>query len=491
MKERVYRVASSRSFTRFLSIVAVAVVAFAALELVFVQQALAAQRICCSKTSTGAINTNDCNCDGSVTACSNVSPVTRKTMDTLFQPPLGKACQTVGKYGSASVISSNIKCVNANQNGYTELDSTSFRQRQLLFCEVTDSFHDDIGFCQSDITYSKAGSQTSPPLMTCVNNVVNNVPDGTSTATWKGDCSDVDGGPEATQLTVTGTLKCGTTAQQLGALQLPPNPVNFSCTTSGGCDCATSPDGCGLPKFCDGNTDCILNLGIAVDQGQLSPQVCSTLFPAVDLDSTVPGPEVPQGQVLFYSQKVQGQNCPDTPVLAIAPVEVQQYCSSGVFGDGSAAVNCLPDGPEPLTGLGLAESFVPIDVQFTLPQKLNLTCQNNDTWHFTFSATASVPNLNQIVVSTLAVEGVAGQVTSCDNVDTSVVPNRRTCHVNACQTDPTKTDIGTVACANRNADGTVNITVTGEVGDSNGSPVSNPISFFGQHVNKKTTGQCS
>jgi hypothetical protein len=468
--------------------VAVAVVAFAALELVFVQQALAAARVCCSKTSTGAINTNDCNCDGSVTACSNLSPTTGKVMDTLYLPTLGKACQTVGKYGSASVISSHIACVNADQNGFTELDSTSFRQRQLLFCEVTDSTadHNDIGFCQYDITYSKAGSQSSPPLMTCVNNT-----DGlTSTATWNGKCLDVDGGPEATQLNVTGTLKCGATAQQLGALHLTPNPSNFNCSNPGPCDCATSPNGCGLPKWCDDNSDCILNLGIAVDQGSLSPQVCSTLFPAVDLDP-VSGPEVPAGQVLFYSQKVQGQNCPDAPVLAIAPVEAQRYCSSGVFGDGSAPVNCLPDGPEPLTGLGLVESFIPIDVQFTLPQKLNLTCQNSDTWHFTFSATASVPELNKIVVATLAVEGVAGQVSSCDAVNTSVTPNTRTCHVQACQTNPNLTDIGTVACGNRNADGTVNITVTGDLGDSSGNPVQNPVSFFGQHVNKKTTGKCS
>jgi hypothetical protein len=473
--------------------VAVAVMAFAALELVFVQPALAASRVCCSKLN-GVIDASDCNCDGSVTACSNKSTRTGRIMDTVFQGPLGKACSTIGQYGYGSVISSNINCVNANQPGYTEFDSTSFRLRQLLFCEVTGSNHDDIGFCESDITYTKAGSQSSPPLMTCVNNVVDDVPDGTSTATWKGNCTDIDGGPEATQLNVTGTLKCGATAQQLGALQPPPNQAalqaNFDCATSlGGCDCATSPknspsapDGCGLPKFCDGNSDCILNLGIAVTQGQLSPQVCSTLFPAKDVDPTVPGNDVPQDQVLFYSQKVQGQDCPDTPVLAIAPVEVQRYCNSGGFGDGSAPVNCLPGTPAPLTGLGLTQSFVPIDVNFQTPTKLNLSCQNNDTWHFTFSATASVPDLNQILVPTLAVEGVAGQVSSCDPVvNPSVGPSTRTCHVQACST--TQTDIGTVACANRNADGTVNLTVTGEL--------TNGISFLGVHVSKKTTGQCS
>ena len=41
MKKLLYRLPSSRSFTRLFSILAVAVVAFAALELLFVQQALA------------------------------------------------------------------------------------------------------------------------------------------------------------------------------------------------------------------------------------------------------------------------------------------------------------------------------------------------------------------------------------------------------------------------------------------------------------------
>src|SRR5262245_24686222 len=67
MKERVYRVASSRSFTRFLSLVAVAVVAFAALELLAVQPALAG-KVCCTGTKNSAGAFNDCLCDGSVPA---------------------------------------------------------------------------------------------------------------------------------------------------------------------------------------------------------------------------------------------------------------------------------------------------------------------------------------------------------------------------------------------------------------------------------------
>jgi hypothetical protein len=123
------------------------------------------------------------------------------------------------------------------------------------------------------------------------------------------------------------------------------------------------------------------------------------------------------------------------------------------------------------------------------PTKLNLNCgpNNNDTWHFTIKANAQVPNLNEIVVPLLAVEGVVGQVT-CDPVNTTVSPNTRTCHVNACNANGP--DIGPVACANRRDDGSVDITVTGELGDSNGVATFPPgLSIIGEQ-NKKTTGQC-
>jgi hypothetical protein len=97
-------------------------------------------------------------------------------------------------------------------------------------------------------------------------------------------------------------------------------------------------------------------------------------------------------------------------------------------------------------------------------------------------------DLSQIDESTLAVEGIgaaAGTIPSqvtCDPVNTTVEPKTRTCHVNACQQDPLLQDIGPVACANRNPDGTVDLTVTGKL--STGTPI------LGEQ-NKKTTGQCS
>jgi hypothetical protein len=366
--------------------------------------------------------------------------------------------------------------VNVDAWGNTTLTPTSFNQNGLLFCEVTNSAHDDIGFCQFDLTYQKSN------LRTCVNN--NN---GTSTASWNGFCGDVNNGQNG--LSVTGTLKCGAIAQTIGAafIQPPPNPITFACaSTTGGCDCATSPLGCGLPAFCDENSDCILNLGIAEQQGQ-----CSTLFPAVS--------GLLAGQVLAFSQTTQnttqGPNCgPDDQVLAFSSLDATRYCTSGLFGqDPGFPVDCTPVGQPALTGLGSAESALQFDLNIPTPTKLNLTCgpNNNDTWNFTIRANQQVPDLNRIVVSSLEVEGVGGSQVTCDPVNTAVVPNTRLCHVSACNQDPTKTDIGPVACASRRADGSVDITVTGELGDSTGTATIPPgPSIFGEQ-NKKTTGTCS
>ncbi len=476
MKKLFYRFASSRSFTRLFSILTFAVVAFAALELLFVQPALAG-KVCCAKKSDGSTDLNVCTCDPSVTPCDvrATNPVTGLSIlynaGPIKDPLTGfdKSCNGTIKFGSASQIKSKITCVNADGNGTTVVDPSSFTQSGLLFCEVTESSHDDIGFCQYNLQYFKPG------LRTCVNN------NGTSTATWNGLCTDVSGGPPGSQLTVTGTLKCGLTEQQLGATIQPPAP---------GSNCLTSGDGsCGLPLFCDGHQDCILNLGVAEEQGK-----CSDLFPAgTALDPQVPG--LLEDQVLVFSQTVQGPNCsPDTQILAIGLLETVRYCSSGTFANAPGdPVDCTPQGQEPLTGLGLAQSAIPIDVTFPTPTKLNLNCgpNNNDTWTFVVSANQHLPNLNQIVVSTLAVEGVGAagpnntppSEVTCDPVKTNVVPNTRTCHINACQTDQNLVDLGPVACANRNPDGTVNLTVTGEL--------SNGIAIFGEHKSKKTTGNCS
>jgi hypothetical protein len=452
---------------------AVAVVAFAALELLAVRPALAG-KVCCSDTTL-----SDCKCDGAVlptcdSTMNNLKSVLTGTFKNYRTGPvktnntltgtLDKICSNLASYGSASQISSDIKCVNVDTPGSTTLTPTSFNQNGLLFCEVTNSSHNDVGFCQFDITYQKTD------LSTCVNNG-----DGSSTASWKGFCQDVNNGQNG--LAVTGTLKCGANVQTIGAGILPvPNTQGFECsTTVGGCNCANSPNGCGPPVFCDGNSDCILNLGIAEQQGQ-----CSTLFPASN--------GLLVGQVLAFSQTTQGSTCnPDTQVLAFGSTEATRYCSSGHFGQAPGfPVDCTPQGQEPFTGLGLAQSTLQFDLNIPTPTKLNGNCgpSNNDTWNMTIKANESLTDLNKIVVTSLAVEGVVGQVT-CDPVNTTAVPNTRTCHVHAC--NPTGPDIGPIACANRRPDGSADITVTGELGDSNGDPIDNPIAIFGEQ-NKKMSG---
>jgi hypothetical protein len=217
MKKRLYRAGSSRSFTRSLSIVAVAVVAFAALELLAVQQALAGVWCC---------NSTNCTCDASL-AC-----------PTNFSTNTGKLCYTTGAVILRSALKSTINCTNIVP-GSSTFDPTSFERNEILFCKVTESEHNGEGFCKFNVLYTRQDGLTLP----CVVN-----PDGTSTQEHAGFCSQVsDKGTK--QLKVAGTLTCGT--------DLNPEP----------------PEGAGLPGFCL-NDQCILRVGIQGEQGH-----CSDLVP--------------------------------------------------------------------------------------------------------------------------------------------------------------------------------------------------------------------
>ncbi|MET0502340.1 MAG: hypothetical protein ABW172_12530, partial [Candidatus Binatia bacterium] len=271
MKKLFYALSNSPSwFIGLLLKLTVAVVAFAALELLFVQPALAGI-VCCTNSTK-----SDCLCDSS-TSCN----ITRNGKFYGYRDGL-RTCWNLSSYGSASQIKSTITCENANGTGTTTLDPTSFTQNALLKCEVTDSLHDDVGLCQFDLQYSRS----NPDLKTCT------PAGGNSIATWQASCSEATGGNP--QLTVEGTLKCPAT------LQPPPN--GSACAS--GTEFGDSPNGCGLPVFCDGHQDCILNLGI----DGVSPGQCATVFPVgTELDPQVPG--LLAGQVLAFSQTMQGPNC--------------------------------------------------------------------------------------------------------------------------------------------------------------------------------------
>jgi hypothetical protein len=393
MEARIHQVASRRSFTRSLSIVAVAVVAFAALELSFAQPTLAGI-VCCSKNSNGTTNTNDCLCDSSL-----VCNITRNSK--LYNAQLtGKTCWNYSSYGSSSQITSTITCdaingigtvdfTQASLLGTATLDATSFTQSALLSCAVTDSSipsHNDTGLCQFDLTYSRAAG-----LTTCAP-----VEGGNFKLTYQAFCSQVKttgNTPSDQQLTVNGTLNCGAT--------LNPGPGN-------------------LPGFCD-DPNCILNLGIAEQAGK-----CSDLFPA---DS-----ELAEDQVLSFSQTIEGPDpgpsCgldsgTERKVVAIDGPHVR-YCTGGTFN--GAPVDCTPPSNQPqLTGTGTGESAVPFDVTFS-PTKLNVTCQNNDVWRFTIFGNQHLDvTLLQVSPMSLMVEGFSG--VTCD----APVGNNLSCAISACQ----------------------------------------------------------
>jgi hypothetical protein len=423
MTKQLYRVAGSRLFTRLLSLMAVAVLAFAALELVFVPQALAGIACCTNSSKT------DCICDPS-SACN----ILRNGKLYSFQV-IGKTCWNTSISGDVSTIRSELECTSISEE--TELDATSLRRTGTQFCEVSPSpgeqldAHHGSGVCQIDLTYSRPAG-----LATCEDNTE----EDTSTLTYSAFCGEVTSGSPQKRLTVTGTLKC-------------PRALNNNA----------------LPNFCQGNEACILNIGI------VDPK-CSVQFKD--------HPDLPDGQVLSFSQTMPGLGC-SVDAEPTNSALLTQYCNGGTFDN--APVDCTLGAGKAvdtsLTGKGAAQPAVQFDVFFS-PTSLNIHCgpNNNDTWHFTITANQHLPDLTRIVPSSLAVEGVSGQVT-CDPVNTTVVPNTRTCHINACQQDPDVEDLGTVAC-NSNPPGSADLTVTGNLDTLTGPPI------FGEDLGHKTTGQC-
>ena len=413
--------ASRRLLAKGLSIVAVAVLAFAALELVIVQPALAGIACCTNSAKT------DCLCDP-YSQCN----VLKNGKLYSFQV-VGKTCWNTSICGDISTIRSTITCESISEE--TFLDPTSLQRTGLLNCSVTQSDHNGSGVCQLNLSYSRPAGLTQ-----CTNNG-----NGTSTLTYSGFSSQVTGGSAQNRLTVTGTLQCGTSLNSV------------------------------LPAFCQGDENCALNLGIA-DVGGLSSQ----LFPAD------PDADLVDGQVLSFSQTVAGSNCgAESPVVELGQLHTR-YCNGGTFN--GAAVDCTfgtGKNLKLLAGGGTAEPAILFDVAFS-PTTLNLTCgpNNNDTWHFTIQGNghldlvAGVTDpLRSIDPSTLAVEGVAGLNVTCDPVNTA--NNSQTCHVRACQANGP--DLGPIVKANRNPDGTADLTVTGAL--NNGTRI------FGEDLRHNTSGQ--
>jgi hypothetical protein len=453
MKAAFSRAASSRSFTRFLSIMAVAVVAFLALELLAAQQALAGIRCCKTKAGTTSTpDTTDCICDGS-TSC-NITKISNVTgLTTTYNRQVTGTCWNLSDWGAASTVTSTITCENVGGTGEIFLTPTSLTQNALLKCEINDSTvisHNDTGFCQWEISYSRPAGLTQ-----CLNNPGNPGPnDDTSTLTYAAFCSQAFGGSTQNKLTVTGTLKCPATLQ-------PPPPGEVAGD---------------LPGFCE-NAECILNVGI---KGASSGD-CDELFPA---GSTLvpPVPELAglaEGQVLSFSQTVAGSNCPAESEAIALGQPITRYCTGQTFSD--APVDCTVGSGQNqnlFTGTGIADAAIGFDVTFD-PETLNVRCQpqNNDTWHFTIVGNQHL-NLTAIETSSLAVEGVPDQVTNC-SINTAA--NTMTCDIQACSSNTAQEDVGPILGASSLDGKTANVTVTGTL--KNLTPI------FGEDQNHKISGQ--
>jgi hypothetical protein len=374
MKELLYRLPSSRSFTRLFSILAVAVVAFAALELLFVQPALAGIACCKSGTTEGLKN---CFCD-SLLACPSTFPFNT-----------GKYCGVSGRYGSLGTINSTIQCA-AHSNAFTTLDSTSlFSRSAILDCEVTGSdnmSHNGRAFCKLALSYSRPAGLTQ-----CGSDPQGNPP--TYTVSYEAFCGQVGSGNAKNRLTVTGTLDCNHPDVQVLNSSLPPEDLDPN----------------NIPNVCGGNAEpCTLNLGIAGQGGE-----CSELFPALANDPVLNVPvNLAEGQVLKFSTTAElvqgGPNCTNplpitTPVIGNGP-EGLRYCNGNSFN--GTPVDCTfgtGKTAQDATVVSATEVAINFDVDFD-PTTLNLTCNAENDWTFTILGNQHL-DVTLIDVGSLRVEG--------------------------------------------------------------------------------------
>ncbi len=444
MKKLFYRFASSRSFTRSLSIVAVAVVAFAALELLTVQQALA-NVWCCNSTK--------CVCDASL-AC-----------PTNYPTNSFKQCGVVGQVVDKGTINSEITCTGVS--GANNWNSTSVARTGILYCDVTLSLnasHDGKAFCQLDLSYSRpAGLQT----------LCTQVPDSNPaefTLTHQAFCDQVSGGNSNNRLTVTGTLKCN--SQDVSGLNsnppqgLPGLPVPTVVTL----------DDNNLPTVCGGDIACTLNLGIAGEAGK-----CAQLFPFLDgLAQNPPVHSLAEGQVLGLVRTFDNSSCTDPPT-AVSELQTR-YCSGASFN--KAPVDCTFGSgktQQDATVVGTADNALVFDVDFTPPQTLNVGCatggnQSQDIWDFKIFGNAQL-NVALINIGSLAVEGVTptNPPITCSSFGT----NNLLCLVKACP------DVAAALRDARDSNLEVDITVTGRLNSTGTLDIGTPI-IGQQHID--TTG---
>jgi hypothetical protein len=395
MRKPFYRVASSRFSTT-----AVAVVAFAALELLAVQPAFAGI-VCCTALATGLPNTNDCLCDAS-------SVCNRTLNNKLYNKQiLGRTCWNTSITGSASTIKSELSCTTISEEIFPT--ETSFKRTGIVDCTVSGSTgHDGEGRCAFEITYKNdAGLTTS-----C------NVADNTSTRTVSADCSDVkDAG-----LTVTGTLQCPKALQ---------------------------PQNGPLPPFCK-NAACILRVGVEA----LNAQQCAN----AGLGTILSFSETVEGQQ--DCDNSDNWN-PEAKLLAFGDV-ITDYCNGGDFS--GANVSCFDRGKPQAGGETSAASVqVEISVSPTV-LNVSCNENNNDVWRVAITANQTTGGVSGISPNTLRIGVQGFPDESRPLTCGAPVNGTLSCEVSACNPNvPASEDLGTLVGLRRNRDRTVDLAVTGSL----------------------------
>ncbi len=448
MKKSFLRFGSSRSFASLLSIFTVAVMAFSAMELLFVQQALAAGKKCCL---SGATSNSSCICvngttcpstfpsnplvNGSPALCNFLCGNTANTLrycsasfpcpsaypvDGVNSPTnAAKVCPTpltgVTSSGSMGVtIGSSIICDPQDGpqygviSGTTTVDFTKVSQLQTLFCKVNSPEVTYIGdaSCQLEISYSRsAGLTTSTSGPQCESFVQDGVV--LSKLTDVAFCSQATSGSQNNRLVVAGTLNC-----------------------------TTAPDSTSLPP---------IKLGLITTTG-----ACDNLFPATA--------QLAEDQVLRVDAILEGPSCEGQLKDFSQPI-LDRYCDGG-FGGGDPL--CQTKSGVMRVGLTSVEAAIPFVLDFS-PEKINLTCNptNTNPLRFTVFGNGQL-DVTTIDRNSLTVQPAAGLPpgsspvpATCLDQDLDTVNQTLGCTVPSCP------NLGTELFAMANPDGTVDIEVDG------------------------------
>ena len=459
MKKLLSRLSSNRSLTRLLSTVAVAVVAFSAMEFLFVQQALAAGRKCCASGSTtncicntsttcpssfpnntGASCNFKCCKAGSTTNCTCLSSLTNGQCPSTFpndqvSSPTSNAARvcplpstTTGSGGSSGgiITGSGVECpegslITATNNvGLNVVSQTA----SYSPCQVDSTIAGYFGpaSCNTDVTYSRVNGLTASGFgPQCQADVDSN----TSKLVAVAFCPQATSGSGNNRLQVTGS---------------------FNCTTLGGSNPNTGgpvPAGVQLP---------LVTLGLQASTGQ-----CDDLFPAI-VDPADPELELALEQVLRAEVITEGTTC-EGPIISLPPV-LTRFCNNG-FDGGDPLCSGGKGATANHTGFTTVEAAIPFVLGFQSPINVNCGPKSENDWGFTVFGDGQLVAA-QIDLDSLMVAPAAGG--QAERAICTLVGNNLECTVPACPLGDALDLVFT------GSSGPVGVQVSGFLSDQAGQP---------------------